>query len=296
MATKYIDSITYGSDEYKFVDDVSGYSKKMVWYGESSTQASVADKVITCSGFTLETGAIIGIYFSQANTTSVLLTFNINNTGAKYVYIGAGSTDSTNTLEWSGVSMVYVMYDGSHYQYITSISNANLAPSRGANTWIGTSNSNASSQYKTANIDNYVLTKGSLLSITFSTANTYTSAKISLSINGGGYKDIYYNGAVTSSTNTLLWDANTTITFIYDGTGYVFVCSSKGGTVTDVQVNGTSVLSSGVANLVTNTAYNASTNKIATMSDVESHGSTAVVEGTTLYIVTDIQSGDEVNY
>lgn len=38
--------------------------------------------------------------------------------------------------------------------------------------------------------------------------------------------------------------------------------------VTDVKVNNTSILSSGVANLVTNTAYDASSNKIATAADV----------------------------
>lgn len=38
--------------------------------------------------------------------------------------------------------------------------------------------------------------------------------------------------------------------------------------VTDVQINGASILSSKVANIITNTAYNASTNKIATMSDL----------------------------
>lgn len=37
---------------------------------------------------------------------------------------------------------------------------------------------------------------------------------------------------------------------------------------TDVQVNGTSITSNNVANLVTNTAYNATSNKIATMSDI----------------------------
>lgn len=45
--------------------------------------------------------------------------------------------------------------------------------------------------------------------------------------------------------------------------------SSASGGVNDVQVNGTSVVSSGTANIVTNTAYNASTNKIATMADVD---------------------------
>ena len=43
-----------------------------------------------------------------------------------------------------------------------------------------------------------------------------------------------------------------------------------GGTATDVQINGTSITSNNVANIVTNTAYNASSNKMATMSDVPS--------------------------
>lgn len=41
-----------------------------------------------------------------------------------------------------------------------------------------------------------------------------------------------------------------------------------GGTSTDVQINGTSITSSNVANIVTNSTYNASSNKIATMSDL----------------------------
>ena len=43
--------------------------------------------------------------------------------------------------------------------------------------------------------------------------------------------------------------------------------SISGGTATDVQINGTSITSNNVANIVTNTAYNASSNKIATMAD-----------------------------
>lgn len=41
------------------------------------------------------------------------------------------------------------------------------------------------------------------------------------------------------------------------------------GTATNVQVNGTSIVNDNVANIITNTAYNASSNKIATMLDVE---------------------------
>ena len=49
------------------------------------------------------------------------------------------------------------------------------------------------------------------------------------------------------------------------GSGNITI--SGGGTATDVQVNGTSITNNGVANLLTNTAYN-SNNKIATMSDI----------------------------
>lgn len=53
------------------------------------------------------------------------------------------------------------------------------------------------------------------------------------------------------------------------GSGNINI-SGGGGTATDVQINGTSITSNNVANIVTNTAYNATSNKIATMSDVPS--------------------------
>lgn len=46
--------------------------------------------------------------------------------------------------------------------------------------------------------------------------------------------------------------------------------------VTDVKINNTSILSSGSANIVTNTAYNASSNKIATMTDIANAITTAL--------------------
>ena len=42
------------------------------------------------------------------------------------------------------------------------------------------------------------------------------------------------------------------------------------GTATDVQINGTSIVSSNTANIITNSAYNSSSNKIATMNDLPS--------------------------
>ena len=58
---------------------------------------------------------------------------------------------------------------------------------------------------------------------------------------------------------------NTTQYLRKDGTW----ATPSGGTSTDVQINGTSITSSGTANIITNSTYNSSSNKIATMSDVK---------------------------
>ena len=253
---------------------------KATWYGTCSTTASTAEKAVTCSNFDFTSGAIIGVLFSTANTAATP-TLNVNSKGAKSIYVGASTPSSTaNVLKWSANTMVYFMYDGTYFRYITSVSAGSVAPSRGANTWYGTSSTGATTQAKTSTIDNFVLTKGAIVCIAFSTANTYTSAKITLNINSTGAKDVYYNNAVTSSTNTLLWDAGETVTFIYNGSYYYFVCKSKGGTVSDVQINNTSILSNGVANIITNSAYDSSTNKIATMSDITDSDKVFVVNVT----------------
>ncbi len=210
-----------------------------VLYGTSSTTASTAAKVVTCSNFTTGKNSIIGILFSTANTAATP-TLNVNSTGAKSIYVGSATPTATdNVLKWSANTMVYFLFDGTYFRYITSVSAGSVVSSRGANTWYGTSSTSASTQAKTSTIDNFVLTKGALVSITFSTANTYTSAKITLNINSTGAKDIYYNNAVTSSSNTLLWNAGETVTFMYNGTGYYFVAK----TPPSIILNGSSTIS-----------------------------------------------------
>lgn len=67
---------------------------------------------------------------------------------------------------------------------------------------------------------------------------------------------------LTSGTNIKTVNGNSLL-----GSGDLTI---QAGQQVDVQINGTSIVSNDVANIVTNTAYNASTNKIATMSDVPS--------------------------
>ena len=267
----------------------------LCWYGTCATTDSTSSKTVNCSGYTLSKGNIIGVLFSTANTASTP-TLNVNSTGDKSIYIG-NSVPSTNEnpFNWSANTMIYFMYDGTYYRYMYAVASAKTTPPRGANTWYGTSNTEAATQTKVSTIDNFVLTKGALVSITFSTANTYTSGSVRLNISSTLAKSVYYNGAVTSSSNTLLWDANTTLTFVYDGTGYIYLGSSK-DTVTDVQIGGTSILNSGIANIVTNSTYNSSSNKIATMSDVPTVNDGALKlqknTGTATSVYTANQSGD----
>lgn len=55
------------------------------------------------------------------------------------------------------------------------------------------------------------------------------------------------------------------------GSGNINISGGSGGSSVDVQVNGTSIVSNDIANIVTETAYDSSTNKIATMSDVNNN-------------------------
>lgn len=63
------------------------------------------------------------------------------------------------------------------------------------------------------------------------------------------------------------------------GSGNINI-SGGGGTATDVQINGASITSNNIANIVTNTAYDSSTNKLATMSDVFSRNIGEIVQST----------------
>ena len=75
-----------------------------------------------------------------------------------------------------------------------------------------------------------------------------------------------------ASTSANLPTSAAVATFV-EGKGY----TTNTGTITGVSINNTSIATSGVANIVTNTAYNSSTNKIATMADVPSFTFTNVI-------------------
>lgn len=185
------------------------------WYGTCNTSQATAEKAVVCEGFELSTGAIIGILFLIGNAAATP-TLNVNSTGAKSIYVGSSTPSSTtNTLQWSNGTMCYFMYDGSGYRYMGSFVGGIQQQPRGAGTWFGFGSGTATSKAKSASISNFFLTTGALVTLKFTNANTYTDAALTLNISSTGASNICYRGAVTSATNTLTWDANTTITFMY---------------------------------------------------------------------------------
>lgn len=185
------------------------------WYGTCNTSQTTAAKEVVCEGFELATGAIIGVLFYIGNSATIP-TLNVNSTGAKSIYIGSYAPSSTyNTFKWSNGTMCYFMYDGSYYRFMGSFVGGSQQQPRGAGTWFGLGSGAATSRDKSASISNFFLTTGALVTLKFTNANTYTDASLRLNISNTGASNIYYRGAVTSATNTLTWDANTTITFMY---------------------------------------------------------------------------------
>ena len=85
------------------------------YYGTCSTAAATVAKVVTCSGFVLETGATIVVKFTNYNTGSSA-TLNINSTGAKSIKMYG--TTATNTYMWRSGEAVLFVYDGSYWQMV----------------------------------------------------------------------------------------------------------------------------------------------------------------------------------
>lgn len=89
----------------------------IVHYGTCSTAAGTAAKTVSCTGFTLTTGARITVKFTVTNTASNP-TLNVNSTGAKAIrYRG-----SAITAGYLAANRVYTfIYDGTYYELVGDI-------------------------------------------------------------------------------------------------------------------------------------------------------------------------------
>ena len=103
-------------------------------FGTCSTAAGTAAKVVSCTGFTLATGAVITVKFSATNTAANP-TLNVNSTGAKAIMY-RGSAISAGYL---AANRVYTfVYDGTDYELVGDINtDTNTTYSTGTATTAG---------------------------------------------------------------------------------------------------------------------------------------------------------------
>ena len=171
-----------------------------------STSSSTANKTATCAGFTLTAGATIALYMTQANTTTNALTLNINNTGAKAIYVNGTATGASNQLLWSANATVTFTYNGT-YWYVAD----------GAGTLYGsTCSTNASTASKATTVSSVAIFRGVSIVVPMTNDNTSTSA--TLNVSSLGARNIYYGNTSTRPTvaNGYSWVANSTATFTFD--------------------------------------------------------------------------------
>lgn len=86
-------------------------------YGECSTIAGTAEKIVSCDGFSLTTGAKIAVKFTVTNTAQNP-TLNVNDTTAKAIFyhganIPAGYLAQNHIYEF--------IYDGTNYEIVGDI-------------------------------------------------------------------------------------------------------------------------------------------------------------------------------
>ena len=93
--------------------------KNLMYYGTSTSSASASAKTVTCSGFTLFTGACIAVKFSYTSTYTGTTTLNVNSTGAKTIRTGAWVTSGTYTRVdglWEPEQPAIFVYDGTYWR------------------------------------------------------------------------------------------------------------------------------------------------------------------------------------
>lgn len=87
--------------------------------GTCETAGNVAEKVVTMpQGWTLRTGSIIGVLFSNTNTASNV-SLNVGGSGAKLIKSGAAAGVSRASLTGTAGYCVTYLYDGTNWVWIS---------------------------------------------------------------------------------------------------------------------------------------------------------------------------------
>ena len=112
-------SISSSSDQYVTwsaeTKELGLGTDKNTWYATCSTAAATQAKIATTNSndFILETGNMVRVKFTYAQTYNGAATLNVDGTGAKSIAI-VGST-TTNRYYWTAGEVVDLVYDGTNF-------------------------------------------------------------------------------------------------------------------------------------------------------------------------------------
>lgn len=244
------------------------------FYGTCSTAAGTAAKAVTCSEFAaadLVAGTRIVVYFTNGNSYNGTATLNINSTGAKDIYYN-GTTVNARYMWVSGESVDFV-YNGTQWAMV----DGGLATT----TYYGVTKLYTGAG---STSEKLALTPNSLYNLANRSIAPYYSTSSTYAVGDKvRYGDYIYSCNTTISTaeawTAAHWTAldplqiqldatkasiPTKVSQLTNDSGY----TTNTGTITAVQVNGTSVATSGTANIpaATTSAYGATKLSTATNS------------------------------
>ena len=135
---------------YQALQSVGGVGAKC------DTAGDIQDKVATMKDFTLNSGVTFPITFANSNSYDGKITLNVNNTGAKDVYINNAVSSSSNKTLNAGSYIC--RYNGTNYYIDTSYAvtqarNANYATSAGSATTASSCSGNSATATTASNAD-----------------------------------------------------------------------------------------------------------------------------------------------
>lgn len=220
VATQLADGLMSALDKQK----LDGLSKRNIWYGTCTTSASSSPKSITTASgdFSLTAGNMLVVLFSHANSLSSA-SLQVDGGASKSAYPMDGTSDISN--RWGSNELVMFAYDGTKFIMLEQGKASTTA--YGITKLNNTVTSTSTSEAATANAVKSAYDNGGVQSVNGSTG------AVSLSI---------HNVPSGGTSGQVLSKAS--------GTDYDLAWSTpSSGSVTDVTVDGLSVVTGGVASI-----------------------------------------------
>ncbi len=213
-------SITLSSEDSTLAQQVFTYTSSSPiyrqWVGGSNEVNWTALTNAASSGST-----VIGLYANPSGSVEYCFLDSLTyGASGKAVFCR-----KYNNLNAGTVSFYFNVYNASsntwQSEYIINTNYNNVRPTG----WWGTSSTAAATAEKVVTCDNFTLVKGSVIGISFSTANTADTP--TLNINNTGAKIIVNTNGTPSANNPLKWSAPSTLYFMCDGQYYHYLTTTN---------------------------------------------------------------------